>query len=261
MGVRMKIAELFNLDEKVAIVTGGSVGIGKQLAVGLAEAGAHVVITARKIERCEATASEIEKSGVKSLAVGCDISDADQVDNLTESVLQEFGRIDILVNNAGTTWGASAEDIELKGWNKVINTNITGTFLCSQRVGRVMIRDGGGKIINVASVAGFGGSKPELMNALPYNTSKGAVITFTKDLAVKWIRHNINVNAIAPGWFVTDMSKKLLEMVGEEWLRLIPRGRFGGEEDLKGAVVFLASKASDYVVGQVLVVDGGQLAW
>lgn len=257
----MKIAELFNLEDKVAIVTGGSVGIGKQLAVGLAEAGAHVVITARKIGRCEATASEIEKIGVKSLAVGCDITDADQVDKLTERVLQEFGRIDILVNNAGATWGANAEDIELKGWNKVINTNITGTFLCAQRVGRVMIRQEGGKIINVASVAGFGGCKPELMNALPYNTSKGAVITLTKDLAVKWIRHNINVNAIAPGWFITDMSKKLLEMVGEQWLGLIPQGRFGGEDDLKGAVVFLASKASDYVVGQVLVVDGGQIAW
>ena len=123
-----------------------------------------------------------------------------------------------------------------------------------------MIRDGGGKIINIASAAGFRGSKPELMNALPYNTSKGAVITFTKDLAVKWIRYNINVNAIAPGWFITDMSKGLLEMVGKQWLPLIPRGRFGGEDDLKGAVVFLASKASDYVVGHVLAVDGGQLA-
>jgi len=236
-------------------------GIGKQLALGLAEAGAHVVITARNTERCDSAADQIEKLGVKALAVGCDVADTDQVERLTQSVLREFGKIDILVNNAGTTWAENPEDIELERWNKVIATNVTGTFLCSQRVGRVMIRQKYGKIINIASMAGFVGTKTELMNALPYNTSKGAAITFTRDLAVKWIRYNINVNAIAPGWFVTHMSEKLLQKVGKDWLPLIPIGRFGGDEDLKGAVVFLASKASDYVVGHVLIVDGGQLAW
>jgi NAD(P)-dependent dehydrogenase (short-subunit alcohol dehydrogenase family) len=249
--------KLFSLEDKVAIVTGGSMGIGKQLALGLAEAGAHVVITARNKERCEDAANEIEKLGVKALAVGCNVTDTDQVEKLTQSVVAAFGRIDILVNNAGTTWAENPEDIELKRWNDVIATNVTGTFLCSQRVGQAMIQQKYGKIINIASMAGFVGTKAELMNTLPYSTSKGAIITFTKDLAVKWIRHNINVNAIAPGWFVTHMSEKLLQKVGKDWLPLIPACRFGGDEELKGAVVFLASKASDYVVGHVLVVDGG----
>ena len=249
--------KLFSLEDKVAIVTGGSMGIGKQLALGLAEAGAHVVITARNKERCEDAANEIEKLGVKTLAVGCNVTDIDQVEKLTQSVVAAFGRIDILVNNAGTTWADNPEDFELKRWNDVIATNVTGTFLCSQRVGRVMIQQKYGKIINIASMAGFVGTRAKLMNTLPYSTSKGAIITFTKDLAVKWIRHNINVNAIAPGWFVTHMSEKLLRKVGRDWLPLIPAGRFGSDEELKGALVFLASKASDYVVGHVLVVDGG----
>ena len=256
----MNTFELFNLEGKVAIVTGGSMGIGKQMATGLAEAGANIVITARKVERCEESASEIEKIGVKALPVGCDIIDRDQVDELAKRVLKEFGKIDILVNNAGTTWGQNAEDFELDNWNQVINTNITGTFLCSQRIGREMIRQKGGKIINIGSFTGSIGCMPELMNALPYNTSKGAIIAFTKDLAIKWIRYGINVNAIAPGWFISRMTEKYLEKVGKDWLGLIPKGTFGGEDDLKGAICFLASKASDYVVGQVLAVDGGILS-
>jgi len=257
----MKVKELFNLEDKVAIVTGGSMGIGKQLAIGLAEAGANVVITARKIERCEDTAHEIEKIGVKALPVGCDITDIDQVDKLTQIVLRKFGKIDILVNNAGITWGGNVEDFALKNWNKVINTNITGTFLCSQRVGREMIKQKKGRIVNMSSMVGFIGCKPELMNTIAYNTSKGAIITFTKDLAVKWIRYNINVNAIAPGWVYTHMSEKHLDNVGKEWLNFIPIGRFGGDDDLKGAIVFLSSRASDYCVGHVLVVDGGLISW
>jgi len=257
----MHVKQLFNLEDKIAIVTGGSMGIGKQLAVGLAEAGANVVITARKIERCEEAACEIEKIGVKSLPIGCDVAEIDQVDKLIQIVLKEFGKIDILVNNAGITWGAPAEDFTLEDWNKVINTNLTGTFLCSQRVGREMIKQNRGKIINISSVAGFIGCKPELMDALPYNTSKGAIITFTKDLAVKWIRYNINVNAIAPGFFITHMSEKHLERVGEEMLSAVSIGRFGNDYDLKGAIVFLSSQASDYCVGHVLVVDGGWLCW
>jgi len=257
----MNVMKLFTLEGKVAIVTGGSIGIGKQLAIALAEAGANVVITARKIERCEDTAEEIEKIGVKALPVKCDITDIDQVDKLTQIVLREFGKVDILVNNAGIAWGGNVEDFTLKDWNKVINTNLTGTFICSQRVGREMIRQKKGKIINISSLAGIVGCKTELMNTIAYNTSKGAIITFTKDLAVKWIRYNINVNAIAPGWVYTHMTEKHLDNVGEDWLKWIPIERFVGEDDLKGAVVFLASKASDYVVGHVLVVDGGLVSW
>lgn len=257
----MHVKELFSLEDKVAIVTGGSLGIGKQLATGLAEAGASVVITARKIKRCEDTAHEIEKIGVKTLPVKCDVTDIDQVDNLTQVVLKEFGKVDILVNNAGITWGGNTEDFALKDWNKVINTNITGTFLCSQSVGRQMIKQSKGKIINIASVTGFIGTTPELMNALPYNTSKGAIINFTKDLAVKWVRYNINVNAIAPGFFITHMSEKHLQNVEKEAFRFIPMERFGSDYDLKGAIVFLSSRASDYCLGHVLVVDGGWLCW
>ena len=173
----------------------------------------------------------------------------------------ELGRVDVLVNNAGTSWGATPEDHPLEGWQKVIDVNLTGVFLCSQAAGRVMIDHGGGKIINIASVAALGGAPPELMNAVAYNASKGGVVAFTRDLATKWAQHGINVNAIAPGWFPSDMNRMLLDAQPDAYLEHIPLKRFGGPDDLKGAVVFLASRASDYVTGQTLVVDGGQSAW
>jgi NAD(P)-dependent dehydrogenase (short-subunit alcohol dehydrogenase family) len=251
--------QLFDLTGRVAIVTGGSAGLGRQMAEGLGEMGANLVLCARKKERCLQTAEELQKLGVKVLALGCDVKEPGSIREVVETTAKQFGRIDILVNNAGTSWGAPTEQMTLEQWNKVIETNLTGTFLFSQAVGNVMIGQRRGKIINIASVAGLRGSSPKF-SAIGYSTSKGGVIIFTKDLACKWGVHNIQVNAIAPGWFPTSMSEKVIERNKESMLAGIPLGRFGGPQDLKGAAVFLASDASDYVTGHVLVVDGGQSA-
>ena len=204
-------SELFDLSGKVAIVTGGATGIGRQMADGLAEMGADLVLCARKPDRCEQAAEELRALGVRALGLRCDVRDPAEVQAVVDRTRAELGRIDILVNNAGTSWGAPAEDHPLEGWQKVIDVNLTGVFLFSQAAGRVMIEQGGGKIVNIASVAAFGGAPPELMNAVAYNASKGGVVAFTRDLATKWAQHGINVNAIAPGWFPSDMNKVLLE--------------------------------------------------
>lgn len=256
----MNIKQLLDLSGRVAIITGGSIGLGRQMAEGLAEMGANVALCARKKERCEQAAHELQQLGVKALALGCDVKNPADVQKLADEVVAQFGRIDILINNAGTSWGAPVEDMKLEDWNKVIETNLTGTFLCSQAVGKVMLRQKRGKIINIASVSGLGGAPPELP-AIGYHASKGGVIAFTKDLACKWATHNIQVNAIAPGWFPTHMSNRVLERYKDFFLERIPMKRFGTDHDLKGAAVFLASGASDYVTGHVLVVDGGQTAW
>jgi NAD(P)-dependent dehydrogenase (short-subunit alcohol dehydrogenase family) len=257
----MTVRELFDLSGKVAIVTGGGKGIGLQMAEGLAELGADLVLCARKPERCEASAAELSAAhGVRALGLRCDVANQEEVQAVVDRVRSDFGRIDVLVNNAGTVWGAWPEDIPLEGWQKVVNVNLTGVFLCSQAAGRVMIEQRGGTIVNIASVAGLHGARPEIMNALPYHATKGGVIAFTRDLAWKWGRHGIRVNAIAPGWFPSDMSSFVLDQHGEELTQAIPLGRFGGPDDLKGAVAFLASDASAYVTGHTLVVDGGQSA-
>jgi NAD(P)-dependent dehydrogenase (short-subunit alcohol dehydrogenase family) len=253
------VKNIFDLSGRVAIVTGGSVGLGRQMAEGLAEMGANIVLCARKKERCEQAAVELGAHGIKVLSTGCDVKDPASIQAVVDSTLNEFGRIDILINNAGTSWGAPVEEMTLPQWNKVIETNLTGTFLFSQSAGKVMIRQRSGKIINIASVAGFRGSPPKF-SAIGYSASKGGVIIFTKDLACKWGMHNIQVNAIAPGWFPTDMSEKVIERNKESLLADIPLGRFGGPQDLKGAAIFLASGASDFVTGHILVVDGGQSA-
>jgi NAD(P)-dependent dehydrogenase (short-subunit alcohol dehydrogenase family) len=250
---------IFDLSGRVAIITGGSVGLGRQMADGLAEMGAHLVLCARKKERCQQAASELQAAGVKVLALACDVKDPASIQAVADSTLEHFGRIDILINNAGTSWGAPVENMTLEQWNKVVETNLTGTFLFSQTVGRAMIAQRRGKIINIASVAGLRGSSPKF-SAIGYSASKGGVIIFTKDLACKWGMHNIQVNAIAPGWFPTDMSEKVIERNKESLLAGIPLGRFGGPQDLKGAAIFLASSASDFVTGQILAVDGGQSA-
>ncbi len=253
------MSALFDLRSRVAIITGGSIGLGRQMAEGLAEMGANVVLCARKKERCDQAADELRQLGVDVLALGCDVKDPASVKAVVEATVDKFGRLDILVNNAGTSWGAPAEDMPLEAWHKVIETNLTGTFLFAQAAGRVMIEQKRGKIINIASVAALRGSPVEL-SAIGYASSKGGVVTFTKDLAWKWGMHNIQVNAIAPGWFPSDMSAKVIERHGEKFLAAIPAGRFGGPEDLKGAAIFLASDASNYVTGHTLVVDGGQTA-
>jgi NAD(P)-dependent dehydrogenase (short-subunit alcohol dehydrogenase family) len=255
----MNVKQLFDLTGRVAIVTGGSIGLGRQMAQGLAEMGANVVLCARKKERCQQAAEDLQKLGVKTLALACDVKNPADIHQVVDATMAQFGRIDILINNAGTSWGAPVEEMRLEQWNKVIETNLTGTFLFSQAVGRIMISQRGGKIINIASVAGLRGASPEFQ-AIGYHASKGGVIIFTKDLACKWGIHNIQVNAIAPGWFPTNMSQVLIERNKDTFLKTIPLGRFGNENDLKGAAVFLASAASDFVTGHVLVVDGGQSA-
>jgi NAD(P)-dependent dehydrogenase (short-subunit alcohol dehydrogenase family) len=254
-----KCYELFDLTGRVALITGGSVGLGRQMAEGLAEMGASLVLCARKKERCEQAAEELRTFGVQTLALACDVKDPARIQAAAAAAVQHFGRIDILINNAGTSWGAPAEDMTLEQWNKVLETNLTGTFLFSQAVGKLMIAQRRGKIINIASVAGLRGSPPGF-SAIGYSTSKAGVIMFTKDLACKWGPHNIQVNAIAPGWFPTDMSEKVIERTKESLLAGIPLGRFGGPQDLKGAAIFLASDAANFVTGHTLVVDGGQSA-
>jgi len=254
--------ELFDLSGRVAIVTGGGSGIGLQMATALAESGADLVLCARNAERCEEAAAELAQLGVRTLGLRCDVRDQEEVQAVVARARYDFGRIDILVNNAGTVWAGWPEDIALEGWQKVIDVNLTGVFLCSQAAGRVMIEQGeGGRIVNIASVAALGGGPPEVMNAIPYNASKGGVVSFTKDLACKWARHRITVNAIAPGWFPSDMSSAVLDQHGKALLEHVPLRRFGGPDDLKGAVVFLSSGASGFVTGHTLVVDGGQSAW
>jgi NAD(P)-dependent dehydrogenase (short-subunit alcohol dehydrogenase family) len=255
----VNIQQLFNLRGRVAIITGGSIGLGRQMAEGLAEAGANLVLCARRKERCEQAAAELQQLGIETLAAGCDVKNPEQVRAVVDEAMSRFGRIDILINNAGTSWGAPVEEMKIEHWNKVIETNLTGTFLFSQAVGKFMVPQRSGRIINIASVAGIQGAPPAFQ-AIGYHASKGGIIAFTKDLACKWGVHNIQVNAIAPGWFPTNMSQVLIERNRETFLKNIPLGRFGSDSDLKGAAVFLASAASDFVTGHVLVIDGGQTA-
>ena len=253
----MHVSELFSLKGKVAIVTGGGRGLGEQIAIGFAEAGANVVVCSRRVEACEEVSGKLKEIGVESLAIKCDITNPEDVKSVVEQTVERFGRIDILVNNSGASWGAPAEEMPLEAWQKVLNVNVTGTFLMSQAAGKVMLEQGAGKIINIASVAGLKGSNPKVMDAIGYNASKGAVITFTKDLAAKWGPRGIFVNAIAPGFFPTKMSKGLLEKGGQAILEGTPLRKFGSDTDLKGVAVFLAASASDYITGDVVIVDGG----
>jgi NAD(P)-dependent dehydrogenase (short-subunit alcohol dehydrogenase family) len=255
----MNVREMFDLKGKVAIVTGGGRGIGLKMAEGLAEVGANIVLCSRKLENCQKAAQDLAKLGVKTLAMACDVRSSAEIQGVVDKTLKEFGRLDILVNNSGVTRGGAVEEYSLEGWEKVMGTNMTGAFLFSQMAGRVMIRQKSGSIINIASVMGVIGIQ-EGADAIAYSASKGALITFTKDLAAKWAKHNIRVNAIAPGWFPTDMTKWVFEHHSKKILSFVPMGRFGEPEELKGAVVYLASDASRYVTGIVLPVDGGQLA-
>jgi NAD(P)-dependent dehydrogenase (short-subunit alcohol dehydrogenase family) len=246
---------------KVAIVTGGGSGIGRGIVLTMARQGADIAIPDIQVLNADKVAEEVKALGRKVLAMKCDVTSSADVKTMVDRTRDQLGRIDILVNNAGTSWGAAAEDVPLAAWQKVIDVNLTGAFLFAQAVGRELIRQGdGGKIINIASVAAFRGAAPEELDAVPYSVSKGGLVALTTDLAVKWARHRICVNAIAPGWFPSDMSAVVLERAGQALLAGIPLGRFGGGHDLKGAAAFLASPASDFVSGVTLPVDGGQLA-
>ena len=252
--------DLFHLNDQVSIVTGGGTGLGFTLAKGLAEAGSQVVICSRKEENCIKAAKKIGELGVHAVGYKCNITDPNDITTLKNAVLKEFGKIDILINNAGATWGAPTETYPINGWKKVIEVNVTGTFLCSQIIGKTMIKNGGGKIVNISSIFGTVGAASQVMDAIAYNTSKGAIEAFTKDLAAKWAKYNIYVNAIAPAFIETEMTRITMERGREAILNHLPIKRFGIPEDLKGAAVFLCSAASDYITGTILHVDGGYRA-
>ena len=257
----MTTLDLFRVDGKTAIVTGGGRGLGEYMAHALSDAGANVVLCSRKLEACEGVKQDIEAKGGKAIALACDITKPEDVQHVVESAQQNFGSIDILVNNSGATWGAPAEDMPLEQFERVVDINVKGTFIVSQAVGRTMIASGkGGKIINIASVAGLTGGNPAYIQTVGYHASKAAVVNMTRDLATSWARYGITVNAIAPGWFPTKMSRGVLAKYEDKMVADIPLHRVGGPDDIKGVIVFLASPAAAYITGQIIVVDGGTMA-
>lgn len=259
----MSVRALFDLTDRVALVTGGSRGLGLQIAEGLGEMGAKVVVTARKRQELDEAVRHLESLGVKCVAIACDLSKAEAIPAMVAEAVERLGPIDILVNNAGTTWGAATVEHPLEAWQKVVDLNLTAMFVVSQEVGRrCMVPRKRGKVINIASILGLiGGGDAERPGTIAYNTTKGGVVNFTRSLAAEWAPHNINVNAIAPGFFPTKMTQGLRKMVGDERLAArAPLNRMGGPEDLKGLAVLLASDASAFITGQIVAVDGGVTA-
>jgi NAD(P)-dependent dehydrogenase (short-subunit alcohol dehydrogenase family) len=254
-----KTQELFSLQGKTALVTGGSRGLGLQMAEALGEQGARIVISARKQEELDEAVAHLTARGIEASAVAVDLQDEANVQPFVEEALRRLGQIDILVNNAGASWGAPAEDLPLEAWDKVMNLNVRSIFLVSQAVAKLsMIPRRYGKIINISSIAGLKGNAPGTMSTIAYNTSKGAVVNFTRALAGEWGRHGITVNSIAPGFFPSKMTKGVLASIGvDKLVQGSPLGRLGDDEDLKGAVVLFASDASKHITGQILAVDGG----
>ena len=248
----------FDLNGKVAVVVGGTSGIGRAIAHGLAQSNADVVCTSRRMEQVEAVAAEIEELGRKTLRITSDVSDRETLQTLLDQCVREFGKIDILVNSAGRTKREPTLDFAEEDWNQILETNLTGTLRACQIFGRQMIEQKYGRIINIASLSTF----VSLFEVAAYSASKAAVASLTKSLAIEWAKHGVNVNAIAPGVFKTDLNRELLESTerGKEFQMRTPMGRFGKVEELAGAAVFLASEAASYVTGEVLVVDGGFLA-
>jgi len=261
----MKVNEMFSLKGKVAIVTGGGRGIGEFISTGLAEAGADLVLASRKVENCEEVGKRLaDENGINYLAVKCDLAVKEDVEKLVDEAMARFGRIDIFVNNAGVTWGAPTLDYPLEGWDKIFNVNVRGVWILTQKVARIMKEQGGGKIINISSIFGSRGSLEIAHPAVAYNSSKAAIEVLTKNLAVKLADHKIYVNCIAPGFFHTDMMgyvfKPGMENMLNAMLSVIPLKKAGEIDDIKGLAVFLASKASDYMTGAVIPLDGGMAA-
>lgn len=250
--------KLLELDGKTAVVIGGTSGIGRAIAHGLAQAGADVVCTSRRIEQVEATAQEIENLGKKTLRIASDVLEKNSLQTLLDECVKTFGKVDILVNSAGRTKRAPTVDFDEADWNDIIETNLTGTLRACQIFGKHFLENGYGRIINIASLSTF----VSLFEVAAYSASKAAVASLTKSLAIEWAKNGVNVNAIAPGVFKTDLNRQLLESTerGREFQMRTPMGRFGKTEELAGAAVFLASDAASFVTGEILVVDGGFLA-
>jgi len=252
------LSGLFDLTGRVAIVTGGSRGLGLQIARALGEFGASLALVARKKAELDTAVEKLTAAGRTAAGFVADLGTPDEISRLTERVLERFGRIDILVNNAGATWGAPAEDYPLSGWNKVLGLNVTGLFLLTQAVARrAFLEQGKGVVINVASVEGFQGHHPDRLGTIAYNTAKGAVVNMTRALAAEWGPRNIRVNALAPGFFPSKMTAATLEKHGADALHQTPLGKLGGDTDLMGPAVLLASDAGAHITGQTIVVDGG----
>ena len=254
---RKTVMDLFDLTGQVAVVTGGSRGLGLRMAEAVGGAGAKVMLTSRKAADLEEAVAHLQDLGIDARWVAADASDPAQVQHVVDETMQRLGRIDILINNAGATWGAPVEEYPLEAWDKVMNLNVRSLFLFAQAVAKAsMIPNKGGRIINIASIAGLGGSAE--MKFIAYGTSKGAAVNFTRTLAGEWGRYGINVNALAPGFFPSKMTKGVIAEHGVDKLASVaPLRRLGDDEDLKGAVLLLASRAGKHITGQVLAVDGG----
>lgn len=249
---------LFDLGGQVAIITGGSRGLGFQIASALGEYGASVALVARKQQELDDAVAALGERGIAAHGFAANLSGPEAPAALVAQVMERFGRIDILVNNAGTTWGAAAEDYPLDAWNKVMDLNVTGMFLLTQAVANAaFLPQGGGSVVNIASILGLVGTPPWQTGTVAYNAAKGAVISMTRALAAEWGARNIRVNAIAPGFFPSKMTAGTLDRIGDRMIELTPLGKLGGETDLMGPALLLASAAGAHITGQVIVVDGG----
>ncbi len=256
----MSVKRLFDLSGRTAIVTGGSRGLGLQMAEALGEMGAKLALTARKKDELDGAVAALAKQGIEAHAWVCDMGKRDTIPGIFDQILNRFGRLDILVNNAGATWGAPAEDHPLEAWDKLIAVNLIGSFIMSQQAAKkAMIPAKWGRIINVASVAGLGASDPAVVRTVSYNATKHGVVGMTKQLAAEWGEHGITVNAICPGFFPSKMTRATLDTTGELVRKATPTRRLGGPEDLKGLAVLLASEASRHITGQAIAVDGGAI--
>jgi NAD(P)-dependent dehydrogenase (short-subunit alcohol dehydrogenase family) len=254
----MSVKQLFDLSGRVALISGGSRGLGLQMAEALGEMGAKIAISARKQKELDAAVAHLAGLGIEAAAFAADLGQIETGPALADAVMAHFGQIDILINNAGIAWAEPAEDHSMAGWTKTMNLNVNGLWSLTQAVGKkAMIPRKKGRIINIASISGLRGQRPDYQRTIAYNTSKGAVVNLTRALAAEWGEYGITVNCIAPGPFVTTMAASTIESGKELLMEMTPLKKTGGPEDLKGAALLFASDACDYISGQVLAVDGG----